>query len=102
MELLGLGRDAIRLVPSDDAYRMRLDSLARMIAEDRDRGFRPVAVVAAAGTVGTGAVDPSGAIVVLEPRNWNDRRARPEWCPLSRTTARSAGSRVRTTPWPPY
>jgi aromatic-L-amino-acid/L-tryptophan decarboxylase len=65
MELLGLGRDAIRLVPSDDAYRLRLDSLAAMIAEDRDRGFRPVAVVAAAGTVGTGAVDPIGAIVRL-------------------------------------
>jgi len=65
MELLGLGRDAIRLVPSDEAYRMRLDSLAAMIAEDRDRGFRPVAVVAAAGTVGTGAVDPIGAIVRL-------------------------------------
>jgi glutamate/tyrosine decarboxylase-like PLP-dependent enzyme len=56
MELLGLGRDAIRLVPSDDAYRMRLDSLAAMIAEDRGRGFRPIAIVATAGTVGT---DPS-------------------------------------------
>jgi len=65
MELLGLGRDAIRLVPSDDAYRMRLDSLAAMVAEDRDRGFRPVTVVATAGTVGTGAVDPIGAIVRL-------------------------------------
>jgi aromatic-L-amino-acid decarboxylase len=63
MELLGLGRDAIHLVPSDEAYRMRLDSLTAMIAEDRSRGFRPVAVVAAAGTVGTGAVDPIGAIV---------------------------------------
>jgi hypothetical protein len=65
MELLGLGRDAIRLVPSDEAYRMRLDSLAGMLAEDRDRGFRPIAVVATAGTVGTGAVDPIGAIVRL-------------------------------------
>ena len=65
MELLGLGRDAIRLVPSDEAYRMRLDSLAGMLAEDRDRGFRPIAVVATAGTVGTGAIDPIGAIVRL-------------------------------------
>ncbi len=65
MELLGLGRDAIRLVPSDDAYRMRLDSLVAMVTEDRDRSFRPIAVVATAGTVGTGAVDPIGAIVRL-------------------------------------
>lgn len=65
MELLGLGRDAIRLVPSDEAYRIRLDSLAQMIAADRGRGFRPIAIVATAGTVGTGAIDPIGAIVRL-------------------------------------
>lgn len=63
MELLGLGRDAIRLVPSDDAYRLRLDSLASMVGEDRARGYRPITVVAAAGTVGTGAVDPIEGIV---------------------------------------
>jgi glutamate/tyrosine decarboxylase-like PLP-dependent enzyme len=65
MELMGLGRDAIRLVPSDDSYRMRLDALESMVAEDRSRGLRPISVVAAAGTVGTGAVDPIGAIVRL-------------------------------------
>ena len=65
MELLGLGRDAIRLVPTDEAYRMRLDSLAEMIAADREHGFRPIAIAATAGTVGTGAVDPIGAIVRL-------------------------------------
>jgi aromatic-L-amino-acid decarboxylase len=63
MEVLGLGREAIRLVPSDDAYRLRIDSLAAMVAEDRARGFRPITVVAAAGTVGTGAVDPIPEIV---------------------------------------
>jgi len=63
MELLGLGREAIRLVPSDDSYRMRLDALESMVAEDRSRGLRPITVVAAAGTVGTGAVDPLGAII---------------------------------------
>lgn len=63
MELLGLGREAIRLVPSDEAYRMRLDSLAAMVAEDRAQGYRPITVVAAAGTVGTGAVDPIPEIV---------------------------------------
>jgi aromatic-L-amino-acid decarboxylase len=63
MELLGLGREAIRLVPSDDAYRMRMDSLAAMVAEDRARGLRPITVVAAAGTVGTGAVDPIPEII---------------------------------------
>lgn len=57
-ELLGMGTDAVRLVPVDAAYRMRVDALARMITEDRERGNRPIAIVATAGTVGTGAVDP--------------------------------------------
>ena len=57
-EMLGLGRDALRLVPSDDEYRMRIDALEELIAADRDAGDRPIGVVATAGTVGTGAVDP--------------------------------------------
>lgn len=61
--LLGMGTDAVRLVPVDDAYRMRLDSLVQMIAEDRKLGHRPIAVVGAAGTVGTGAVDPLPELV---------------------------------------
>ncbi len=57
-ELLGMGRDAIRSVPVDDAYRMRTDALAAMIAEDRARADLPIAIAATAGTVGTGAIDP--------------------------------------------
>jgi aromatic-L-amino-acid decarboxylase len=58
VELLGMGHDALRVVPVDDDYRMRVDATAQMIAEDRRRGDRPIAIVATAGTVGTGAVDP--------------------------------------------
>jgi aromatic-L-amino-acid/L-tryptophan decarboxylase len=57
-EFLGLGRESMRLVPSDETYRIRLDSLARMIREDRSRSWQPIAIVANAGTIGTGAVDP--------------------------------------------
>lgn len=61
-EFLGLGRDAIRDVPVDDRYAMRVDALSNMIAEDRARGDLPIAVVATAGTVGTGAIDPIGEL----------------------------------------
>jgi aromatic-L-amino-acid decarboxylase len=57
-ELLGMGRGAVRNVPVDEGYRMRLDALAQMIAEDRARGDLPIAIVGTAGTVGTGATDP--------------------------------------------
>lgn len=63
VELLGLGRHAVRNVPVDDRYRMRLDALSQMIAEDRSRGDLPIAIVGTAGTVGTGAIDPIPELV---------------------------------------
>jgi aromatic-L-amino-acid/L-tryptophan decarboxylase len=57
-DMLGLGADAVRLIPVDDAQRMRVDLLRGAIARDLRDGCRPVAVVATAGTVATGAIDP--------------------------------------------
>lgn len=61
-DMLGLGADAVRLVPTDDRQRMRVDALDDAIARDLREGRRPFAVVATAGTVGTGAIDPLPAI----------------------------------------
>jgi glutamate/tyrosine decarboxylase-like PLP-dependent enzyme len=60
--LLGIGRKQLRLVPVDDAFRMRLDALDSMIDDDIRAGVRPLAVVGTAGTVNTGAIDPLGGI----------------------------------------
>jgi glutamate/tyrosine decarboxylase-like PLP-dependent enzyme len=60
--LLGIGRRNLRIVPSDSAFRLQPDALATAIAADRAAGKRPVAIVASAGTVTTGAVDPLGEI----------------------------------------
>jgi aromatic-L-amino-acid decarboxylase len=62
IELLGLGSAQIRVVPSDDALRMRPDALEEMLAADIAAGALPVAVIASAGTVNTGAIDPLDAI----------------------------------------
>ncbi len=67
-ELLGMGREAVRNVPVDERYRMRLDSLEQMIAEDRSRGDLPLAIVGTVGTVGTGAIDPIPELVELARR----------------------------------
>ena len=55
---LGLGSDGLRHIPVDDRFRMRADLLAAAIAEDRAKGFHPIAVVATAGTTGTTSIDP--------------------------------------------
>ncbi len=60
--LLGLGRKNLRLIPSDENFRLRPADLEKAIAEDLNAGKRAIAVVASAGTVNTGAIDPLGEI----------------------------------------
>jgi len=62
IELLGFGSEAICIVPTTADYRMDAAALDRAIAEDIAAGMRPIAVVASAGTVNTGAIDPIDAI----------------------------------------
>jgi len=66
--LLGLGRANLRLIPVDAEFRMRTDALSKMIQQDRAAGKRPIAVVATAGTVNTGAIDPLSEIAAIAKR----------------------------------
>jgi aromatic-L-amino-acid decarboxylase len=65
---LGLGRAALRRIPVDGSYRMRPDLLAAAIAEDREAGAVPVAVVATIGTTSSTAVDPVAEIAEIAAR----------------------------------
>jgi aromatic-L-amino-acid/L-tryptophan decarboxylase len=58
VDAVGLGRDALRPLPTDSEFRVRLDALDAAIAEDRRRGIRPMCVVGIFGTTNTGAIDP--------------------------------------------
>lgn len=58
VEAMGLGSDAIHIVPTTAIFQMDVDQLARRIKEDREAGFNPFCVAATAGTVETGAIDP--------------------------------------------
>jgi aromatic-L-amino-acid/L-tryptophan decarboxylase len=62
VELLGIGHDHLRKIPTDTDYRMDVTALRAAIAADRAAGLRPVCIVASAGTVNTGAIDPISAI----------------------------------------
>ena len=60
--LSGLGDDGVVAIPVDDRFRMSVDALREAIAADTARGRLPLAVVATAGTTGSGAVDPIAAV----------------------------------------
>jgi glutamate/tyrosine decarboxylase-like PLP-dependent enzyme len=62
VELLGLGSDSVRTVRHDRAFRMDPAALESRIRLDVDAGDRPLAVIATAGTVNTGAIDPIGDV----------------------------------------
>src|SRR5216110_1883823 len=55
---LGLGEENVVRVPSDNQFRMDVNSLGRSVAEDRLKGFHPMAIVATVGTTATASVDP--------------------------------------------
>jgi aromatic-L-amino-acid decarboxylase len=63
--LLGIGRVNLRAIDTDDRFIMRTDRLRQAIAEDRNNGRRPIAVVATAGTVVSGAIDPLAEIAAI-------------------------------------
>jgi glutamate/tyrosine decarboxylase-like PLP-dependent enzyme len=62
IELLGLGSANMRIVPHDPQLRMIPAALGTMLAEDIAAGHTPLAVIASAGTVNTGAIDPISSI----------------------------------------
>jgi glutamate/tyrosine decarboxylase-like PLP-dependent enzyme len=61
-DVLGIGRDQVRLIPVDDRFRLDVRALRKAIQTDLDSGFKPFCIVGSAGTVNTGAVDPLSEI----------------------------------------
>ncbi len=61
--LLGLAEP--RRIPVDVRFKMDVSALRAAIAADRKAGLRPFCVVASAGTVNTGAVDPLDTLADL-------------------------------------
>jgi glutamate/tyrosine decarboxylase-like PLP-dependent enzyme len=62
MEMAGLGRDALRLVPCDAAGRIEVAALAAAVERDCHNGLMPFLVVGSAGTVDIGAIDDLTAL----------------------------------------
>ncbi|MEO7970254.1 MAG: pyridoxal-dependent decarboxylase [bacterium] len=61
-DVLGMGRDQVRLISCDDQFRMNVKLLRERIQADIQAGAKPFCIVASAGTTNTGAVDPFSEI----------------------------------------
>ncbi|PRY24873.1 glutamate/tyrosine decarboxylase-like PLP-dependent enzyme [Aliiruegeria haliotis] len=56
-DMLGLGSDALRRIPTNGAFEIDIDALRASIAADRAAGSIPFALIGTAGSVNTGAMD---------------------------------------------
>jgi aromatic-L-amino-acid decarboxylase len=66
--LAGFPPDAVRVIPSDRQFRMRLDHLEATVRRDRADGRLPFLVVGSGGTTNTGAVDDLSALADFAKR----------------------------------
>jgi aromatic-L-amino-acid decarboxylase len=65
LHIAGRARSPRRVIATDASYRMSVEALEQALEEDRRNGVRPWLVVASAGTVDTGSVDPLPEIAEL-------------------------------------
>lgn len=72
VETLGLGSGNLRLVPSDAGFRIDTAALRRAIAEDRQAGRKPCAILGHAATSASGAIDPLAELAAIahQERLW--------------------------------
>ena len=56
--IVGIRPECLRMIPSDERFRLDMAALAHTVAEDRAAGFNPIAICANAGATSTGAIDP--------------------------------------------
>lgn len=56
--IVGVRPEGIRMIASDEHYRLDMAALVRAVEEDRRQGLNPIAICANAGTSSTGAIDP--------------------------------------------
>ncbi|MGI8484371.1 MAG: pyridoxal phosphate-dependent decarboxylase family protein, partial [Thermomicrobiales bacterium] len=68
IEMLGIGKRYLRIVPIDSERRMVLADLEQMITEERAAGLRPIAVVGNAGSASTGVIDDLAGIAAIAKR----------------------------------
>src|SRR5262249_3924895 len=68
VDCIGLGRGALRALPTDENFEVRLHALEVAIAQDKKNGIRPMCIVGMFGTTNTGAVDNVRALRAIADR----------------------------------
>ena len=68
-DILGLGREALRKIPTDDRFHISVEALIEVITKDREAGRVPCCIVGVAGTTSMGVIDPLEALAEVAREN---------------------------------
>lgn len=68
-DILGIGREQLRKIPTDERFHIRTDLLRLEIEKDRRAGLTPCCVVGVAGTTSTGVIDPLPELATIAREN---------------------------------
>jgi aromatic-L-amino-acid/L-tryptophan decarboxylase len=68
LDLLGFPAGTLRILPSDERFRLHGDAVAAAVAEDRASGRLPWAIAAVSGSTNTGSVDLVGELADVAER----------------------------------
>jgi hypothetical protein len=67
--MLGIGRANLRLIPVEENLRIDVNALGAAIEADREAGRRGIALVASAGAIMSGAIDPLARLAEIARAN---------------------------------
>ena len=68
VDAIGVGRNYLRALPTDNNYQLRIDALEEAIKKDADAGIRPLCIIGLAGTTNLGAVDDLKKLLTIAHR----------------------------------
>jgi glutamate/tyrosine decarboxylase-like PLP-dependent enzyme len=68
LSVLGFPLETLRILPSDERFRLQGGPVAQAVAEDRANGLLPFAIAAVSGSTNTGSVDLVGELADIAER----------------------------------
>jgi aromatic-L-amino-acid decarboxylase len=69
VDILGLGRNSLRKIATDEHFHIRPDALQEQIEADRNAGLIPCCVIGIAGATSTGVIDPLAELALIAQAN---------------------------------
>jgi len=69
LDILGMGRQSLRQIDTDDRFHIRIDSLVNAIERDRQDGLIPCCIIGLAGATSTGIIDPLEELAAIAREN---------------------------------